>query len=180
MVNKMKKLIKIIIVILLIFTNSCLSALKVKKSNIYLVDADTIKLRLNNNTMVKVRLIGIDTPEKFKTKKFYKDIKKCKIEPEKLEMMGKLSSKYLMDLINNGNKFEIKIFGIGYYNRYLGILYINNEEINKILLRNGYACFRYSTLIKNNNDYLNNMIIAIKNKKGLWKKFHNEMMCLCF
>ena len=114
-----------------------------------ITDGDTIKI-LNK----RIRLQGIDTPEKkqicIKNSKEYK----CGQEATnalKKKIEGKLVTCKVQDNLDR-------------YKRYIGICFLGNIDLNKWMVRNGYAVAyrRYS------EDYIEDEKYAKKNKIGLW------------
>jgi endonuclease YncB( thermonuclease family) len=114
-----------------------------------ITDGDTIKI-FNK----KIRLHGIDTPEKkqicFKNSKEYR----C----------GQEATDALIKKINKKTvvcKVQEKL---DRYNRYIGVCFLGNTDLNKWMVRNGYAVAyrRYS------KDYIEDENYAKKNKIGLW------------
>ena len=127
------------------------------------VDGDTIHLTDDNGKLHKIRLLGIDAPEKdqickkvylsFLIFNFQKDYK-CG-EQSTLALLEKLRDKEVKCIIKK-NKDR--------YKRNIGTCYIKNQDINSWLVRNGYAVAyrRYS------KDYILDEKYAKKNKLGLW------------
>ena len=114
-----------------------------------ITDGDTIKI-FNK----KIRLHGIDTPEKkqicFKNSKEYR----C----------GQEATDALIKKINKKTvvcKVQEKL---DRYNRYIGVCFLGNIDLNKWMVRNGYAV-AYRRYSKN---YIEDENYAKKNKIGLW------------
>ena len=114
-----------------------------------ITDGDTIKI-LNK----RIRFHGIDTPEKeqncVKNSKEYR----CGQEATnalKKKINGKLVTCKVQDKLDR-------------YKRYIGVCFLGDIDLNKWMVRNGYAISyrRYST--KYNNDE----IYAKINKLGIW------------
>ena len=112
------------------------------------IDGDTI--HIGNN---KIRLHAIDAPEiKQKCTKEYKKWN-CGLE----------SKKFLKYLIGN-NQIQCKTNGKDRYNRYIGVCYINDIDINSEMVINGWAiAYRYYSL-----DYVKEEKIARSKKAGIW------------
>lgn len=111
------------------------------------IDGDTIKVITLQKDLFKIRLAEIDAPEK---KQAY----------------GKKAKWYLSDLIY-GKFVTVRITTKDHYGRYIGTVYLGNENINFKMVQNGYAWVykRYmktSSLIGWEN-------VARANKLGLWK-----------
>ena len=142
----MKKLILAIIILLSLNT-------KVIASEIYgfpyITDGDTIKI-LNN----KIRLHGIDAPEK--KQKCAKNKKEYNCGTVATEELIKKINKNLVKCLTQKNRDK--------YNRFIGVCFVKQEDLNKWMVRNGYAIAyrRYS------KDYILDEEFAKRNKLGLW------------
>ena len=84
-----------------------------------IVDGDTIRLKLSNKKLVKVRLAGIDAPELD-------------------QVYGNFSKTYLEKFLSR-KRVEFIDLGDDYYGRMLAILFYNEIEINLHLVRSGNA-----------------------------------------
>jgi endonuclease YncB( thermonuclease family) len=114
-----------------------------------IIDGDTIKI-LNK----RIRLHGIDTPEKKQI--CFKDSKKYNC--------GKKATNALTKKIDR-NRVVCKIQDrLDRYKRYIGVCFVGEINLNKWMVRNGYAVAyrRYSKEYVKDEDY------AKKNKLGLW------------
>ena len=142
----MKK-ITLIVIILLNLSE------KIIASEIYghpvITDGDTIKI--SNN---KIRLHGIDAPEK--KQNCTKNAKEYNCGVEATEMLIKKISKNVVKCLTQKNKDR--------YNRFIGVCFVDQEDLNKWMVRNGHAIAyrRYS------KDYILDEDFAEKNKLGLW------------
>ena len=114
-----------------------------------IIDGDTI--HIGND---KIRLHGIDAPE------ISQD---CSYNNEDWEC-GKLSKNFLLNLINL-DTVNCQVKTIDRYKRYIAICFVNDLNINKIMVKNGWAiAYRYYS-----KDYVDEEFIAKKNKLGIWK-----------
>jgi|TARA_B110000971_G_C19764001_1_gene387778 endonuclease YncB( thermonuclease family) len=142
----MKKII--FVVIILLNLNE-----KIIASEIYgipvITDGDTIKI-LNN----KIRLYGIDAPEK--NQKCNKNGKEYNCGADATEALIKKISKNTIKCLTQKKKDR--------YNRFLGICFIDKEDLNKWMVRNGYA-IAYRRYSKN---YILDEEYAKSKKLGLW------------
>ena len=86
---------------------------------INVTDGDTIKILTSERQQIKVRLYGIDAPEK-------------------KQPYGTAAKLYLADLIA-GKTVQIEKRGKDRYKRVLGIAYLDGKDVNEILVLNGYA-----------------------------------------
>ena len=137
--------------ILILYFSNLNSQNKDKEINnhVKIIDGDTIYL-----SDKKYRLHGIDAPE-INQKCFY-DNKSWKC--------GKESAFALNKIINN-NKIKCTIKGIDKYERYIGICFSKKRNINKMMVRLGWAiAYRYYSL-----DYVNEELLAKSKKLGIWK-----------
>ena len=107
-------------------------------------DGDTITI-LQNKEQTKVRLYGIDAPEK---KQDY----------------GQKSRQFLASLIA-GQVVEVELKGKDRYKRTLGIIHHKGQDINAQMVLNGYAW----AYVKYSRIYVDQEKTARKNKRGLWQ-----------
>lgn len=107
------------------------------------LDGDTVEIKINNE-IKKIRLFGIDAPEKD--------------QPYGLMAREFLNRIILDKEVNLSIKDEDK------YGRILAIIYLNDKDINKIMVKNGFAwAYRYySDLYIKEQDY------AMEKRLGLW------------
>lgn len=127
---------------------------KIKYKVIKVSDGDTISVKkLKNNVLdgdlIKVRLYGVDAPEKDQD-------------------FGYESKKALMNYVSN-KTIEIDIKSKDRYGRSVGILYVDGRNINEELLRDGYVWY-YEQYDKNNERSRLLQENAMKNKLGLFSK----------
>jgi endonuclease YncB( thermonuclease family) len=113
---------------------------------IKVADGDTFTLSANNKKY-KIRMYGIDAPESHQS-------------------YGKQSTKYLSTLILNKN-VGIKIIDEDRYKRVVAKVYLNNEEINLKLLKDGMAWF-YEYHAANEDAYRKAYEDAKRLNYGLW------------
>jgi|TARA_B110000211_G_C13897280_1_gene472294 endonuclease YncB( thermonuclease family) len=112
-------------------------------------DGDTIKI--SNN---RIRLHGIDAPER--NQKCVKKLKEYNCGTVATNALIKKIKKRAVKCMIQGNKDR--------YNRFIGVCFIEQENLNKWMVRNGYAVAyrRYS------KDYILDEEFAKKNILGLW------------
>ena len=141
------KIFNVSIIILFIFS---LNVIAGEISGIpKITDGDTIKI-LNK----RIRFHGVDTPEK----------KQICIKNSKEYRCGEEATNALIKKIN-GKSVVCKVQEkLDRYKRYIGVCFLKNIDLNKWMVRNGYAVAyrRYS------EDYIEDEIYAKKNKIGLW------------
>ena len=139
---------KCIIIILSLFFYQKIYAVELSGVPI-ITDGDTIKI-INK----RIRLHGIDTPEK----------KQICIKNTKEYSCGKEATDALAKKIN-GSRVVCKVQDrLDRYKRYIGVCFAGEVNLNKWMVRNGYAIAyrRYS------KDYIEDEDYAKKNKLGLW------------
>lgn len=130
------------IILLLIMLHASLFAFPAKV--IKISDGDTITV-LSGKEQTKVRLYGIDAPEK---KQDY----------------GQKSRQFLASLIA-GQVVEVEPKGKDRYKRTLGIIHQKGQDINAQMVKNGYAW----AYVKYSKIYVDQEKTARKNKLGLWQ-----------
>ena len=112
------------------------------------IDGDTIHIYKN-----KIRLHAIDAPETNQTCNKNNKVWNCGIE----------STKFLKKLIGK-NKIECITTGKDQYNRFIGICYKNNLDLNSEMVLNGWAiAYRYYSM-----DYVKEEEEAKQKKIGIW------------
>jgi len=128
--------------------------------------------------VVKIRLVGIDTPESYKTRKLWRDSRKCGVSPKEMRKLGKKASKFTKALIK-GKMVEVSIYGRDRYGRPLGIVKVDGKNVNAILLRRGMACVWRKTKPESLRDHLDQeMFQARRTSKGFWGSNPEVMECL--
>ncbi|MDC0046398.1 thermonuclease family protein [Candidatus Pelagibacter sp.] len=159
--TKRKILILIIIcLITFIFTYNDVKSSETSEviGQAHVIDADTIKIN-----SVKIRLHGIDAPEKKQIcKKPYFTL--FFISISKSYSCGDVSTNALTKKINK-EKISCKIIDKDFFNRSIGVCFKGNLNLNSWLVSNGYAvAYR-----KYSKDYISEELDAKENKKGLWQ-----------
>ena len=120
-----------------------------------ITDGDTVKI-LNK----RIRLHGIDAPEK----------KQICIKNSKEYSCGKEATNALKIKIGNKSvtcKVQNKL---DRYKRYIGVCFLEDVNLNKWMVRNGYAV-AYRRYPK---DYIGDENYAKKNKIGLWSGYFSR------
>ena len=157
-----KKLIILIIISIIFFI---LTYIDVRSENINkitgfakVIDGDTIKINSK-----KIRLYGIDAPEKKqKCKKTYLTISFMSFTKD--YMCGELSTQKLIKKINK-QKLNCNILDVDRYKRLIGECFKRNINLNSWMVSNGYAvAYR-----KYSKKYVSDEINAKNNKLGIWQ-----------
>lgn len=137
----MKKIIFVLLLIINIITFS-MSGKVIK-----VADGDTITIQTSNNEKIKIRLYGIDAPEK-----------KQEYGIKSLDVLKKLSY---------GKTVDVEVKEKDRYGRTVGIVFLNGEEINLKMIETGNA-WHYKKYAKEEMSYANAEAEARKKKLGLW------------
>ncbi len=146
------------LLIFFLLTIAAYSSEKIISGNVKVIDGDTIKINKK-----KIRLFGIDAPEKKQVcKKIYLDFfifnfqkdYKCG-EESTLALLKKVKDKKIKCVLEDDKDR---------YKRYIGTCYLGEQNINKWLVKNGYA-LAYK---KYSKKYLLDENYAKENKLGLW------------
>lgn len=104
----------------------------IKGTVTYVSSGDTIQLTTPNQTILKVRLYGIDAPE---TPKIDYRTGRMNIPGQP---HGKESARALKNIILGG-KVKLDIFEVDQYRQMVGVIWLENRNINLEMLRQGYA-----------------------------------------
>ena len=133
---------------LILITLSTVLSSKTIFGNANVIDGDTIHINKN-----KIRLHAIDAPETNQTCNKNSKAWNCGVE----------STKFLKELIGN-NKIECITQGKDRYNRFIGICYKDNLDLNSEMVLNGWAiAYRYYS-----KDYVEEEEKAKQEKRGIW------------
>jgi len=115
-------------------------------------DGDTITVLAEGNKRMKIRLQGIDAPERS-------------------QAFGMRSRQNLAKLIF-GKNVQIKSHGLDKYSRTLGVILIEDQDINEQMVKDGFAWFyrRYEKDLTSDqaSRYEQAEIEAKENQRGLW------------
>ena len=156
-----KKLIILIIISIIFFI---LTYIDVRSENINritgfakVIDGDTIKINSK-----KIRLYGIDAPEKKqKCKKTYLTISFMSFTKD--YMCGEVSTQKLIKKINK-QKLNCNILDVDRYKRLIGECFKRNINLNSWMVSNGFAvAYR-----KYSKKYVSDEINAKNKKLGIW------------
>ena len=114
--------------------------------NIRVVDGDTIRAEAKGKE-IKIRLVEIDAPE--------------------MDQPFGLASKNFLIKLTSNEKITYTSEGEDRYGRTLGKLYKNNENLNILMVKSGFA-WVYERYVKNQNLYVYQEAAKSKNL-GLWQ-----------
>ena len=135
-------------------------------------DGDTFKCRLDNGEEVKVRLIGIDTPESRRNKKAYRDARREGRSVEEIVRLGKMASAFTKKLLPKGSVvyLEADVQIHDRYGRLLAYVYLpDGRMLNEVLLEEGYATvYTIPPNVKYAERFVELQRKAMREKRGLW------------
>ena len=173
-INFTKAFLILFFILLVSYANGVSTELQGKITKIS--DGDTFWVRLENGNRIKVRVWGIDTPEKFKSKKLYREANRCGVSVEEMKRLGKLASEKAKEILDH-SKVVLKGKGRGYYGRYLAELFLpDGTNYGLEMIKEGYACVYW----RNHNPvYLKALEKAKEERKGLWSIDYELMRCFC-
>ncbi len=137
-------------------------------------DGDTFKCRLENGEEVRVRLIGVDTPESRRNKKAYRDAHRSDKSVEEILRLGKMASEFTKSLIPPGTVvyLETDVQVHDRYGRLLAYVYLpDGRMLNEVLVAEGYATvYTVPPNVKYAERFVELQKRAMKMRKGLWKE----------
>lgn len=140
------KILKFALLALLFTSHAVFPASQISGKVVNVSDGDTIILLVNNSETIKVRLSEIDAPEKN-------------------QPWGN-KSKQALSILVASKIVTVSASGKDRYGRTLGTLYLDEENINKLMVQNGdaWAYTKYVT----DHEYFLLQDQAKKNNVGLW------------
>jgi len=137
-------------------------------------DGDTFRCRLRNGEEVRVRLIGIDTPESRRNRKAYRDAERSGRSLEEIVRMGKKASAFTRKLIPPGTEvyLETDVQIHDRYGRLLAYVYLpDGRMLNEVLLEEGYATvYTVPPNVRYAERFVELQRKAMREGKGLWKE----------
>ncbi len=139
------------------------------------IDGDTFECYLENSGSVKVRLIGVDTPESGYNKKLERDVQRSGKDVEEIIRMGKKAKEFTQTLIPKNSKvyLEFDVQKVDRYGRLLAYVWLEDRRmLNKVLLEEGYAqVYTIPPNVKYEKEFLEAQRKARQRMKGLWGEF---------
>ena len=116
----------VLFLVLLLLAASPLPA-REKARVLRIIDGDTILVILNGKRE-KVRLLGIDTPEKYWSRKLRKQAIRCGVKEGRISRLGIRATRYAKGLIHKGDEIYLEIRGRGHYGWILAFLYLKDGK----------------------------------------------------
>ena len=176
--------LKIITLIFVFFLTSFAGTYQATITKI--TDGDTVWVKMHHKR-VKLRLLGIDTPEEYYSKKMLKDVRMCHTKYKKMRRLGLIATKHTRTMLYRGERVTVVTKGKGYYGRTLAVVILpNGTNYNEKEVADGYACvYKYKghksrELSEEEFEKLEKLMEEAKEeKKGLWGTDKEVMECLC-
>jgi micrococcal nuclease len=132
------------------------------------IDGDTYLLHNGD----KVRLLGIDTPEKYNSKKLDKDADRTGQDKKTIRKLGKLSSDYVKDLVEGKKVFlekEPNYEDKDKYGRLLRYVYLEDGTlVNAKIIQDGYGQVYEKYPVSKTDEFRKYQREARLQKRGLW------------
>jgi len=165
----MKKLTLLFLLIFNIYSQEAFLVTKV-------IDGDTFEIE----TGEKVRLLGIDTPEKWNSSKLDKDSERSGKDKEVIKKLGALASEYTENMLLNKKVVLIPDSTNSdkdRYGRLLRYAYLEDGTFfNLRIIQDGYAYAYTKYPIIYQTEFLEAQRQAIENSLGLWGNIDFEEM----
>jgi len=150
------------------------TAEKIPCTVVKVYDGDTFRCRLENGEEVKVRLIGIDTPESRRNRKAYRDAERSGRSVEEIVRLGRKASAFTRRLIPPGTTvyLETDVQVHDRYGRLLAYVYLpDGRMLNEVLLEEGYATvYTIPPNVRYAERFVEIQRKAREEGKGLWQE----------
>jgi micrococcal nuclease len=132
------------------------------------IDGDTFELESKE----RVRMLGIDTPEKYESSKLERDGERSGQDKKTLQKLGEMASQYTKKLIE-GKRVQLvpepNYEDKDVYGRLLRYVYLEDGTfINKKIVEDGYAYAFRKYKISLLDEFIKAENEARVNKRGLW------------
>ena len=146
-----------------------------------ITDGDTVHVRLDDRDTT-LRVLWIDTPEKFASASLDSDVRHCAIVGprvrQRLQAMGKQASAYARNMLHVGEHVKVERHGTDYFKRTLSLLYTQDgTPYNRAVIEAGYACIYRKAKYPPDLERL--LAQAQRQRRGLWSQEPALMACLC-
>lgn len=152
-------------VLLFFLVSSCIYS---QNTVIKVYDGDTFQIE----TGEKVRLLGIDTPEKWESSKLDKDSERTFKDKEAIKKLGQLASEYAEALLLNKTvilKADSTNSDKDRYGRLLRYAYLEDGSLfNLKIIQDGYAYAYTKYPVIYIEEFLKAQTEARENNRGLW------------
>jgi micrococcal nuclease len=108
---------------------------------VWVVDGDTLDVTLNGQTE-RVRLIGVDTPEKFESDKLRRDVQRTGQDEQTIKVLGQRASDFTKSVIRPGLQVQLEYDQQprDRYKRLLAFVWLpDGRMLNEAIICEGYA-----------------------------------------
>jgi micrococcal nuclease len=137
----------------------------------HIVDGDTISV-FSGGKILKIRLIGIDTPESKENDKALRDSNRSGNDIETIISQGKQATAFIKTLLQEGDAVTLKfdIVKQDKYGRTLAYVYLSDGIfLNDLMISSGYAYpLTIAPNVKYKDLFLKSFQTAREKKIGLW------------
>ena len=139
----------------------------------HVVDGDTIVVQSGAATL-KVRLIGIDTPECKSNSKAFRDSERSGVDVDVIVSQGKKASAFLKGFLRKGDRVSLDydVEKHDKYGRTLAYVYLSDgRHLNEVIIGSGYASpMTIPPNVKHQEKFLKAYKEAREKGLGLWAK----------
>ena len=137
------------------------------------IDGDTFTCTLTNGEEIKVRLLGVDTPESRVNPKLERDVQKSGLQREEILHMGKIAAEFTKRLLPEGEivYLEQDVQKTDKYGRVLAYVWLKDGRmLNEVLVREGMAqVYTIPPNVKYQDALLKAQRQAREEGRGFWK-----------
>jgi len=140
------------------------------------IDGDTylVTLLTEGKQDVRVRLIGVDTPESSPNEKAIRDAKRSGRDVSTIVALGKKATKFVKGVIHTGDTvyLELDVQHTDRYGRLLAYVWLRDGRmLNELLVREGYAqVATFPPNVKYQDRFVEAQRYAREQGRGLWAK----------
>ena len=138
-----------------------------------IVDGDTITVISGGDTL-KVRLIGIDSPESKDNNKVLRDLSHFGKDVDTIILQGQKATAFLKSVLKKGDIVSLEFDAVKYdrYGRTLAYVYLSDGRfLNDLIISSGYASpLTITPNVKYKDLFLKSFQIAREKKIGLWSE----------
>ncbi len=139
-----------------------------------IVDGDTLYCEKSDKNEIKIRLIGIDAPESYKTAKAYRDAERSDKSIEKIKEMGDMSKAYISSTIKTGDRvtLELDVQTEDKYGRTLAYIYLpDGDMLNELMVKEGFAqVMTIPPNVKYQVRFIEAEKVAREKNRGIWRE----------
>ena len=144
---------------------------------VHVSDGDTIKVENLRGQEMTIRILYIDTPEKFESSKLQKNAYRLGYDPKLEQELGKLASEYAHKNLDHKMVIIKDEKGLDRYKRMLASVKVSDNSYAARIIADGYSCIYKKEKYPQELDRL--LASARSQKKGLWAVDYDTMDKLC-